>query len=82
MSTGFERVFRQVSQNPDIYQEFLLHFIHKLAEDGTKLNSKLDKSVPGSYYKEAREHEHSTYGEHTYVFPDGIQRRLIVIKSR
>lgn len=81
MTTGIERVFRMVSRTPDIYQEFTLHLIHKLAPDGTKLSSKLDKTIPGAYYKEAGPNEHSMHGEVRYVFPDGIERRLIYIRS-
>jgi len=58
MTTGMERVFKQVTpfgQTPVIYQEFLLHFIHRIdPRDGTKLSTKLDKSIPGMYYREAR----------------------------
>lgn len=83
MSTGLERVFRRVSphgQTPVIYQEFMLHFLHKIdPRDGTKLSSKLDKSIPGMYYREARPGEHSAHGEYEYTFPDGITRRIIAI---
>lgn len=83
MSTGIERVFRQVSPHghtPMIFQEFILHFIHKIdPRDGTKLSSKLDKSIPGLYYREAKQNEHSGHGEYTYTFPDGVTRRIIAM---
>lgn len=82
MTTGFEKIFRQVSQNPDIYQQFTLHYIHILDSDGTRLSSKLDKSVTGDYYIEAKEHQHSSRGEYNYVFPDGIQRRIIFLREK
>lgn len=82
MTTGIERVFRRVSpvgQTPELYREFLLHFIHYMDTDGTKLSSKLDKSIPGMFYREAKPHEHSIHGEYEYTFPDGITRRIIAI---
>lgn len=83
MSTGIERMFKVMSPpglTPVIYQEFLYHFIHKIdPRDGTKLSSKLDKTIPGFFYKEAAQGEHSPYGEHTYTFPDGVTRRLIAL---
>lgn len=85
MTTGMERIFRRVSppgQEPVIYQEFLLHYIHYMDKDGSKLSSKLDKSIPGNYYREARGNEHSLYGEYTYTFPDGVTRRIIGLPPR
>lgn len=83
MTTGVERIFRRVTphgQSPVMYQEFMLHFIHYLDTDGTKLKTKLDKTAPGMYYREARPHEHSNYGEYTYTFPeDGVTRRIIAV---
>lgn len=83
MSTGIERVFRRVTphgQTPVLYREFMLHFIHYLDTDGTKLKSKLDKTVPGMYYREAGPNEHSLYGEYTYTFPeDGVTRHIVAI---
>jgi hypothetical protein len=83
ISTGIERVFRRVSphgQTPVIYREFMLHFLHFMAPDGTKLKTKIDKTVPGSFYREAGPGEHSPYGEYTYTFPeDGITRRIIAV---
>lgn len=86
MTTGLERVFRKVSppgQTPEVYREFMLHFIHYLDKDGTKLSSKLDKTIPGGYYREAQPNEHSAYGEeYTYTFPhDGVTRRIICIHA-
>lgn len=84
MTTGIERVFRRVSQPgtvPEIYREYMLHFIHYLDTDGTKLSTKLDKSIPGSYYREAKDGERARYGEeYTYTFPDGVTRRIIAIR--
>lgn len=83
MNTGLERVFRRVTnvgQVPVIYREYMLHFIHYMDTDGSKLRSKLDKTVPGYYYREAKAGEHSNYGEYTYTFPeDGITRRIIAM---
>lgn len=83
MTTGVERVFRPVSpygQQPVIYQEFMLYFIHRIdPSDGTKLSTKLDKSVPGMYFREAGPNEHSLYGEYTYTFQDGVTRRIIAM---
>lgn len=83
MTTGMERVFRQVTppgRTPVIYQEFMLHFVHRIdPQDGTKLSTKLDKSIPGMYYREASPTEHSLYGEYTYTFPDGVTRRIIAL---
>lgn len=83
MSTGIERIFRRVSPpgtSPTIYREFMLHFIHYIGPDGTKLSTKLDKTIPGMYYREAAAGEHSLYGEYEYTFPeDGITRRIIAI---
>ena len=83
MTTGMERIFRRVSPpgvNPVIYQEFMLHFIHYMDTDGSKLRTKLDKSIPGMYYREAGPTEHSLYGEYTYTFPeDQVTRRIIAI---
>lgn len=82
MTTGIERVFRKVSPpgvQPEIYREFLLHFIHYMDVDGTKLSSKLDKSIPGNYYREAKNNEHSMHGDYTYTFPDGVTRRIVAI---
>jgi hypothetical protein len=83
MTTGIERVFRRVTphgQTPVMYREFMLHFIHFLDTDGTKLKTKLDKTVPGMYYREAGPNEHSLYGEYTYTFPeDGIARHIVAV---
>jgi hypothetical protein len=83
MTTGMERIFRRVSPpgvNPTVYQEFMLHFIHYMDTDGSKLRTKLDKTIPGMYYREAGPNEHSLYGEYTYTFPeDGVSRRIIAI---
>jgi len=82
MTTGIERIFRQVSphgRTPVIYQEFLLHFIHFMAPDGSKLSTKLDKNIPGMYYREAKPDERSLYGDYTYTFPDGTTRRIVAI---
>lgn len=83
MSTGLERTFRPVTpygQQPVIYQEFMLHFLHYYDNDGTKLSSKLDKSIPGRFYKEALANERTLDGEYTFLFPDGVTRRLISIR--
>lgn len=83
MTTGVERIFRRVTpagQTPVMYQEFMLHFIHFLDTDGTKLRTKLDKSVAGMYYREAGPNEHSLYGEYNYTFPeDGITRHIVAV---
>lgn len=83
MSTGIERIFRQVTppgRNPVIYQEFMLYMIHTIdPRDGTKLSTKLDKSIPGMYFREAGPTEHSLYGEYTYTFQDGVTRRIIAL---
>jgi hypothetical protein len=83
MSTGLERTFRPVTPpgtEPMIYKEFLLHFIHYYDSDGAKLSSKLDKTIPGRLYREAKANERSLDGEYSFTFPDGITRRLISIR--
>lgn len=84
MTTGIERVFRRVSPpgvQPEVYREFLLHFIHYMDTDGSKLSSKLDKTIPGMFYREARGNEHSIHGEYEYTFPDGVTRRIIAVPA-
>lgn len=83
MTTGIERIFRRVTpvgQQPVLYREFMLHFIHYLDKDGSKLSTKLDKTIPGMYYREAGPNEHSLYGEYNYTFPeDGITRHIVAV---
>lgn len=80
MSTGIERTFKlitNVGQEPALYREFLLHFIHYYDSDGTKLSTKLDKSMPGRVYRVAQNNERSLHGDYEFTFPDGVTRRLI-----
>lgn len=83
MSTGIERTFRAITPYGapiTLYKEFLLHFIHYYDSDGSKLQTKLDKTIPGQIYREALTHEHSLDGEYTFTFQDGITRRLIATR--
>jgi hypothetical protein len=83
MSTGIERTFRQATPpgaEPVYYREYILHYIHYYDTDGTKLSSKLDKTIPGMLYRAAKENERSMEGEYTYTFPDGVTRRLIAVR--
>ena len=78
MTTGIERFFRPVSLNEIIiFQEMYHHYIHFLDENGNITSSKLDKVMPGKYYREAKEKEWTIHGLVEYTFPDGKKRKLI-----
>lgn len=74
-STGIERTFRAVE--PGIYQEIMLHFMHKKNGADEIISSKLDKVISGRLFKIAQQGEHSLHGEYTWTLADGREVRLI-----
>jgi hypothetical protein len=59
----------------------LHQYIHFLAEDGTIVSSKLDKIIPGKYFKEAGEGERTLDGVVQYTFPNGDTKILIGLRQ-
>lgn len=82
MTTGIERFFRPVKFNEIvIYQEMHHHYIHFLDNEGNITSTKLDKIIPGKYFKEATQKEWSLHGLVEYTFPDGKKRKLIGLRE-
>lgn len=83
MTTGFERFFKPMTYQGQfiIYQEMMHQYIHFLNDDGVVVSSKLDKIIPGKFYKEAGEGERTLDGLVTYKFPNGETKILIGLRQ-
>lgn len=83
MTTGFERFFKPMTFQGQfiIYQEMMHQYIHFLDDHGMVVSSKLDKIIPGKYYKEAATDENSLDGIVEYTFPNGETKKLIGLRQ-
>lgn len=83
MTTGFERFFKPMTFQGQflIYQEMLHQYIHFLDDEGNVLSSKLDKIIPGKYYKEANDGERTLDGVISYTFPNGDTKVLVGLRQ-
>jgi len=85
MTTGIERFFKPMTYQEGryiIYQEMIHQYIHFLDANGMVTSSKLDKVIPGEYYREATNlAEGSMNGVIEYTFPTGEKKRLIGLRK-